>query len=299
MSTAIIRCHKLQKWYAQQQVLHNVDFQIEPGQLTGFLGPNGAGKTTTIRIMLGLLKPSSGSATIFGKSCQTEGKNVRQEIGYLPGDVFFYSSLTGRQTLRFLAGVRQRECTKEMNRLAEVLELDLDKTVRKYSTGMRQKLGLIQALMHKPRLLILDEPTSALDPLIRKNLFDELRRVVDVGRSVLFSSHSLSEVEELCDEIIILRSGQIVEQQKINDLKNKALRRVKIVFGSTQAIPSQIPKLLHVLSTEGATLVGTWTGKSGELVQWLATQEIQDVMIEKPDLNDLFLTYYYDGESSQ
>ena len=299
VTTAIIHCHKLEKWYAAQHVLRSIDFQIEPGQLTGFLGPNGSGKTTTIRILLGLLKPSSGSSTIFGKSCQTDGKNIRQEIGYLPGDVHFYSNLTGRRTLNFLARVRKRDCTDEMLRLADALDLDLEKTVRKYSTGMRQKLGLIQALMHKPKLLILDEPTSALDPLIRKSVFDELRAVVREGRSVLFSSHSLSEVEELCDEIIILRNGQIVEQQQIRHLKNKALRRVKIVFASNNSVPDQLPLSLHVLVLDGATLIGTWTGKTADLVQWLATQKIEDAMIEKPDLNDLFLTYYRDGESTQ
>jgi ABC-2 type transport system ATP-binding protein len=297
LAAPIIHCRNLQKWYAQHHVLRDVDFQIEPGQLTGFLGPNGAGKTTTLRILLGLLKPSSGSTSIFGKSCQTNGKSIRADIGYLPGEIQFYTNLSGRQTLRYLARVRRRDCTDEIDRLAEVLELDLDKTVRKYSTGMRQKLGLIQALMHKPQLLILDEPTSALDPLVRAIVFDELRNVVHAGRSVLFSSHSLSEVEELCDEIIILRSGKIVEQQKISHLKSKALRRVKIAFASPAAIPASLPASLYVRANDNV-LVGTWTGKTTDLVEWLATQKIDDATIETPDLSDLFLTYYRDEESS-
>jgi ABC-2 type transport system ATP-binding protein len=298
MAAPIIHCRNLQKWYAQHHVLQDVDFQIQPGQLTGFLGPNGAGKTTTIRILLGLLKPSSGSTTIFGKSCQTDGKTIRAEIGYLPGEIQFYTNLSGRRTLRYLARVRRRDCTDEIDRLAEVLDLDLDKTVRKYSTGMRQKLGLIQALMHKPQLLILDEPTNALDPLVRAVVFEELRAVVRAGRSVLFSSHSLSEVEELCDEIIIVRRGKIVEQQQISHLKSKALRRVKIVFASTAAIPASLPASLHVRANDN-TLVGTWKGKTADLVEWLAVQKIDDATIEAPDLSDLFLTYYRDEESSQ
>jgi ABC-2 type transport system ATP-binding protein len=298
LTAPAIYCRNLQKWYARHHVLRDVDFQIKSGQLTGFLGPNGAGKTTTIRILLGLIKPSSGSTAIFGKSCQTDGKTIREEIGYLPGEIQFYTNLSGRQTLRFLARVRRRECTNEIDRLAEVLGLDLDKTVRKYSTGMRQKLGLIQALMHKPQLLILDEPTSALDPLVRAALFEELRNVVREGRSVLFSSHSLSEVEELCDEIIIVRSGKIVEQQQISHLKSKALRRVKVVFASPGEIPASLPESLHVRANEN-TLTGTWTGKMADLVAWLATLKIDDATIEAPDLSDLFLTWYRDEESSQ
>lgn len=245
---------------------------------------------------MGLLKPSSGSATIFGKSCRTDGKSVRAEIGYLPGEIQFYTNLTGRSTLKYLARVRRRDCADEIERLANVLELDLGKKVRKYSTGMRQKLGLIQALMHRPQLLILDEPTSAIDPLVRAVVFDELRRVVRDGRSVLFSSHSLSEVEELCDEIIIVRRGKIVEQQQISHLKSKALRRVKIIFASSPAIPASLPAALHVRAHEN-TLVGTWTGKTADLVEWLATQKIEDATIEAPDLSDLFLTYYRDEET--
>lgn len=146
--------------------------------------------------------------------------------------------------------------------------------------------------MHRPQLLILDEPTSALDPLIRNTVFAELRAAVGEGRTVLFSSHSLSEVEELCDEVIILRNGEIVEQKKMDDLKEKALRRVRIVFSSMESVPAAWPSQMNVLTSKGPLLEGTWTGKSDELIQWLSTQVVADVIIEKPDLSDLFLTYY-------
>lgn len=298
MTKTIIKCRSLNKRYGSNDVLNSVDFDIESNQLVGFLGPNGAGKTTTIRILLGLLNPSSGSSTIFGKSCQTKGHTIREEIGYLPGDVHFYPNMTGRRTLDFLANGRRRNCKAEIDRLADVLDLELNKRVRKYSTGMRQKLGLIQALMHKPRLLILDEPTSALDPLIRKVVFDELQNVVGEGRSVLFSSHSLSEVEELCDEVIILRSGRIVEQQKIDALKNRALRRVRVIYSSGDKIPDSYPDQMNLLKRNGDSIVGTWTGASRDLIGWLASQEIRDVTIEKPDLNDLFLTYYQEKDEA-
>ncbi len=290
--TPIIECQLLKKHYGATEVLHSVDFRIQPGRLVGFLGPNGAGKTTTIRILLGLLKPSEGSASIFDRDCQRFGKQIRQQIGYLPGDVHFYPNLTGFRTLKFLADARFRNCREEILRLATIFELDLHKRVRKYSTGMRQKLGLIQAFMHKPQLLILDEPTSALDPLIRKVVFQELQNVVRQGRTILFSSHSLSEVEELCDEVIILRSGRIVEQQDIEALKNNALRRVRLFYASEQETPQQCPSQFNVLNRNSRMIVGTWTGSSQDLIRWLATQQINDLMIEKPDLNDLFLTYY-------
>lgn len=287
----------MSKRYGGATVLDSIDFTIEPRKLVGFLGPNGAGKTTTIRILLGLLSPSAGESTIFGKCSQKEGRVIRSQTGYLPGDVHFYPNLTGRQTLKFMAHARHLDCRAEISRLASVLDLELDKRVRKYSTGMRQKLGLIQALMHKPQLLILDEPTSALDPLVRQSVFEELHKVVSEGRTVLFSSHSLTEVEEICDEVIILRAGEIVEQQKIESLKNRALRRVRLVYPTGNRSES-FPNQLKVINKDGGEVVGTWTGESQELVRWLASQTLQDVIIEKPDLNDLFLTYYQETRST-
>ena len=233
----IITTKNLCKSYGAYRVLYDVDLNVAAGRLVGFLGPNGAGKTTTIRILLGLLRSSSGEARIFGKCCRQYGRSTRADIGYLPGDVHFYPSMSGIATLNHFARVRKKDCSKEIRRLADRFDLPLKRTVRKYSTGMRQKLGLIQALMHKPELLILDEPTSALDPLVRTCVFDELRSVVQDGRTVLFSSHSLHEVDELCDEVIILRQGRIVEQQLIEVLRSRALRKVSITFDQPSSIP--------------------------------------------------------------
>lgn len=291
----VIRTEGLCKSYGEHSVLQNVNFQIASGKLVGFLGPNGAGKTTTIRILLGLLSPSSGEAELFGKPANRSGKLARKQIGYLPGDVHFYPNLTGRRTLEFMAGVRKIDCAREIKRLSDVLQLDLNKTVRKYSTGMRQKLGLIQALMHRPQLLILDEPTSALDPLIRKTVFEELHHVVQDGRTVLFSSHSLHEVEELCDEVIILRNGRVVEQQRIEVLQQRALRKVEIDFGNQK--PSGLPEPFQLIRRKGSTFFGTWTGEISELLKWLDGFLLDDLIIERPDLNDLFITYYSEGDS--
>ncbi len=288
----VIETHQLCKFYGSSQVLHSIDMQIEQGRLVGFLGPNGAGKTTTIRILMGLLSGSSGSVRIFDKPVDKFGKQIRQEIGYLPGDVHLYSNMTAIALLKFLAAARYRNCLSEAMRLSEVFSLDLSKRVRSYSTGMRQKLGLIQALMHRPDLLILDEPTSSLDPLIRNAVFDELRAVTRQGRTVLFSSHSLDEVETLCDEVIILRDGQIVEHQSIDLLKKKALRKIQIVFATENADLTAAPVELTVSSFKRRVLIGTWSGNIGELLHWLRGFNIVDLIIERPDLGDLFIRYY-------
>jgi ABC-2 type transport system ATP-binding protein len=288
----VIETNKLCKSYGRQQVLHSVDMQIGQGRLVGFLGPNGAGKTTTIRILMGLLARSSGSATIFGQQIEGSGKQIRREIGYLPGDVNLYSNMTGLSFLQFLANARRRDCMSEAARLASVLDLDLDKRIRKFSTGMRQKLGLIQALMHKPQLLILDEPTSSLDPLIRNEVFAELRKVTEEGRTVLFSSHSLDEVEALCDEVIILRDGHIVEQQQVEVLKQRAMKRIQVVFGAGHIDLSAAPAELAVFSFEDNVLNGTWTGQIQLLLGWFSNHDVTDIIIERPDLNDLFISYY-------
>ena len=293
----IIQVEKLCKRYGRHEVLQNIDLSIEPGRLVGFLGPNGAGKTTTIRVLLGLLRATAGSAKINGLDCYWSGNVIRKQVGYLPGDVHLYPNLTGQQTLEFMQRVRGSDCQAEIRRLSRVFDLELNRIVRKYSTGMRQKLGLIQALMHRPDVLILDEPTSALDPLVRTEVFAELRETVDRGQTVLFSSHSLDEVEQLCDEVIILRSGEIVEQQKIEVLKQRALRRVQVTFGANQAVPQDRPVELENIVVEGRQLHGTWHGQISILLDWLQPMNIEDLIVERPDLNDLFMTYYSEGQS--
>ena len=288
----MIKADNLSKRYGVHEVLKSINLNVQANRLVGFLGPNGAGKTTTIRILLGLLKASSGFAQIMGRDCYRDGKRIRAEVGYLPGDVHLYSNMTGRATLEFMQRVRGVDCTAEINRLGQAFDLELDRRVRKYSTGMRQKLGLIQALMHRPKLLILDEPTSALDPLIRTVVFDELRAAVEREQTVLFSSHSLDEVEQLCDEVVILRDGAIVEQQTIDVLKNRALRRVQICFQSANDIPEQLPAELHNVSRENSTINATWNADVAELLHWLEPIQVRDLIIERPDLNDLFMAYY-------
>ncbi len=288
-----IEIRQVRKSYGPTEVLHGIDIGVSPGRLTGFLGPNGAGKTTTIRILMGLIRASAGVASILGKPAREFGHELRSEVGYLPGEVRFYTSMTGRATLNFFANARRRNCRGEIDRLADRFDLDLSRTVRKYSSGMKQKLGLIQAMMHRPKLLVLDEPTNGLDPLVRKALFQELQQVIAEQRTVLFSSHTLSEVEELCDDVVILRDGHVIEQESIGVLKQRALRRVEVQFSFGHAPnPSQLPAEMLLQKQDGNRFTGTWGGTVSDLLKWLSTYSVDDVIIERPGLEDLFMAYY-------
>lgn len=284
------------KSFGPKQVLRDVSFSADAGKLVGFLGPNGAGKTTAIRILLGLLRADSGRCQLLGKDCWREGPRVRADVGYLPGEVRLYESLTGASTLDFFAAARGADCRTEIARLRDALQLDLKPSVRAYSSGMKQKLGLIQALMHRPQILVLDEPTNALDPLIRQVLFDELRQRAADGAAVLFSSHTLSEVDELCDEVVILRDGQVVESSTVAALRERALRRVVIRMADDgPTTPPPAPEGLQNASWDDDRLTGQWIGPMAALIEWLHVQRVADVTISPPDLEDLFMAYYNAG----
>jgi ABC-2 type transport system ATP-binding protein len=284
--------HNLCKSYGPHEVLHKANLRVPTGCLFGFLGPNGAGKTTTIRILLGLLRASAGRAEVLGRDAWTEGPRLRAKVGYLPGEVRLYDHLTGRATLAFMDAARGGGATQEIKRLVDRFDLDLGKRVRDYSRGMKQKLGLIQAMVHRPELLILDEPTIALDPLVRQTLFEELRSVARDGRTVFFSSHTLSEVEELCHEVAILRDGWVIEQNRIDVLRAHALRRVEILLEPGTSPTRPPPTGLQISQQADTRIAGTWQGPVAPLVSWLAAQPLRDVTIAPPHLEDLFLTYY-------
>ncbi len=292
-----VTTRELRKSYGRREVLHGVDLRVPAGALYGFLGPNGAGKTTVIRILLGLLRASGGHARVLGKDAWSEGPELRAQVGYLPGDIRWYGGMTGRATLRFFDRVRRTDSRKEVMRLADAFHLDLGQKVRGYSRGMKQKLGLIQALMHKPQLLILDEPTVSLDPLVSETVYAELRTVADEGRTVLFSSHTLSEVDQLCDWVSIVRDGHLIEQSPIAELRARALRHVEIVFAD-DGVPERTPQGLSVARTEGSRMIATWSGPMTDLLTWLACTRLRDVTIAPPDLEDLFMTYY-NAESAE
>lgn len=289
---------QLTKLYGNRVGVKDVSLDIPAGCLFGFLGPNGAGKSTTIRILLGLLRPTEGAARIFDKDCWQQGAAIRRGVGYLPGDLRLYPWLTCRYALRLFGGIRQCEMETAGLKLAEEFNLDIDCTVRAMSRGMRQQLGLILALAHQPDLLILDEPTISLDPLAQDILFRHLRRAVQAGRTVMLSSHTLSEVEDLCDRVGILRKGKLVAHECLADLRSRAARRICIRWKDPKQATSQDPPpFLTNLERGHSEWNAAMTGSAEGLIQWCAQRPIEDIIIEKPELSELFRQYYYDPEA--
>ena len=292
----MIEIERLTRCYGSRTGVEGVSLRIDAGSLFGFLGPNGSGKTTTIRVLLGFLRPTEGRASLFGRDCWQAGRQIRQDVGYLPGDLRLYPSWTGQQYLKLFGQIRRRDIAAAGGDLADRFSLDMAVPVRKMSRGMRQKLGLLLALAHEPQLLILDEPTASLDPLMQEQLLQLLRALAEKGHTVFFSSHTLSEVERLCDRVAIVREGRLVADETLETLRGRARRRFTIRWVRlTDAADVKPPPFLAVDERRNRTWDGSLTGETPQLVQWAATQPIEDLTIGHPDLDSLFRRYYAHG----
>ena len=290
---SVIETDQLTRRYGSRTGVERVSLRVDEGSLFGFLGPNGAGKTTTIRVLLGFLRPSEGRASLFGRDCWNAGRRIREDVGYLPGDLRLYPARTGDELLRVFGLIRRRDVMAPGRDLADRFTLDMSVPVRKMSRGMRQKLGLILALAHEPRLLILDEPTASLDPLMQEELLRYLRARAEQGHTVFFSSHTLSEVERLCDHVAIVREGRLVANEPLEALRSRARRRFTIRWSTaTDAVDIKPPAFLTIDERRNRTWDGSLAGETPELVRWVATQPIEDLTIGHPDLDSLFRRYY-------
>jgi ABC-2 type transport system ATP-binding protein len=289
----VIETQSLTRRYGKRRGIESITLSVPEGSLFGFLGPNGAGKTTAIRVLLGFLRPTTGSARIFGLDCWRESGPAKAEIGYLPGDLRLYPWMNGSEALRMFGSIRRRDMLVGGRQLAEQFDLDLSVTVRSMSRGMRQKLGLILVLAHRPRLLVLDEPTSSLDPLMQTQLHQHLRSLAAAGHTVFFSSHTLSEVEQLCDRVAIIREGVMVANATLDELRVQAGHVVSIQWkDELAALRTEPPACLDVQQRERLTWTGILQGPMHDLVAWLSTQPIDDLVITRPDLEMLFRRYY-------
>ena len=291
---AAILTEGLSKSYESVLALDRLDLRIEPGEIFGFLGPNGAGKTTTIRLLLDLIRPTAGRASVLGMDCQRQSEAVRSATGYLPGDLRLYPGLRGREMVDLMSGLRRNPVDHEYIRsLARRLELDLEKHAGSLSKGNRQKLGIVLALLARPPLLLLDEPTSGLDPIAQRIVWDVLREEANRGTAVFFSSHVMSEVDQVCERVGILRAGRLVAVEPVAELKAHQFRHVEVSFAD--GVPSpEVFQLAGVreLRRDHATLEFEVAGAIAPLLQALAPYHVLDLRTEQPTLDEVLLAFY-------
>ena len=282
----------LKKQFGTVAALRGVSFSVERGEVFGYLGPNGAGKTTTLRIVLGLMQPSGGDALIFGK--KTSDAASRNDVGFLPGDLRLYADMTGTETLDFFARFRPSAPPILRDSLINAFALDhatLHRRLKFLSHGTRQKIGLIVAMQHDPALLLLDEPSNGLDPLVQHAFRKIVRGFAERGQSVLLSSHVLSEVETVCRRVAILRQGEIVALETIDNLRDKVVRKLRVRFRSEAPRLSEVPGVSRS-ELQGREAVLWVRGDLNALLRRLAQVEIDEMVFPEPELEDIFLSYY-------
>jgi len=297
---AAIQIQGLTKHYGKVRALENLDLDIATGEVFGFLGPNGAGKTTTIRAIMDEIRPTSGSASILGMDTHAKSVQIRRHIGYLPGDLAMYPGLTGKDTLTYFANLRGGVDWGYVAELQDRLEVDLSKKVGDLSSGNRQKIGLIQAFMSKPEVIIMDEPSSGLDPLVQREFQAMMREVADEGRTVFLSSHTLSEVQRVADRVGIIRHGHLVTVETVAALRSKGMRRVELELDAhaDATVFEAVPGVSDV-SVGNHHVILSFEGQMGELLKVAADRYgIVNISTQEADLEEIFLTYYHDEKAA-
>ncbi|MGW6462056.1 ABC transporter ATP-binding protein [Streptomyces sp. NPDC055078] len=294
--TDVLRAEGLTKFYGERRGLEDLTLAVPRGEVFGFLGPNGAGKTTTIRLLLDFIRPTRGSVRVFGVDPRRHPEH-RARIGYLPGELAFDGRERAGELLRFLGDARGGVPAQRAADLAERLGLDLSRGIRTLSKGNKQKVGLVQAFMHDPELLILDEPTSGLDPLMQQEFLDMVREARAAGTTVFMSSHILAEVQQVADRAGIIRDGRIVAVERVESLGRRAVRRVEMHFASPvlaegfRSLPA-----VSALNVEGTVLTCVVDGSVDPLIKAAARHTVVDLLVTEPDLETTFLSHYYDQE---
>jgi ABC-2 type transport system ATP-binding protein len=298
MSTIpVIQTHHLTKRYGgSAPALQDLSLTVNPGEIFGYLGPNGAGKSTTIRILMDLIRPTSGTAQLWGQSAQGDTVALHRRIGFMPGDMSLWADYSGAQVVGYFSKVRGGDYTPNVRRLTDRLDLDLSKRIREYSSGNRRKLGLVLALMHDPELLILDEPTSGLDPLVQQTFNELMREQRAAGRTVFLSSHVLSEVQAICDRVAILRHGELKAVETVEKLTRTDFRWVTLTFDAPVS-PSLVAGVDGVsqVSAEDNHLRLRLSGDFDPLLRAASARYIVDIHVAEPTLEEIFLAFYGDA----
>jgi ABC-2 type transport system ATP-binding protein len=287
----VINTIGLSKQYGKQRALHDLNLEVHAGEVLGYLGPNGAGKTTTIRLLLGLISPTAGSATIFGLDVHRDAPEVHRHLAYVPGDPNLWPGLTGKQTLALLGRTHGAFDQAYRDELVKRFDFDPTKKVRSYSKGNRQKLNLIAALMTRAELLILDEPTSGLDPLMEQRFRESIEEAKHNGQTVFLSSHILSEVEALCDRVAILRDGELLEIGTLAEMRHLAAVEVEATFDGPPPDVTNVPGVSAPV-VEGRRLRCHVTGSIQPLLSVLAASGVREMLSAEPSLEELFLSHY-------
>ncbi len=299
--TPIIELKDLTKYYGSSPGIIDINLEIKEGEIFGFLGPNGAGKSTTIRLIIGLIKPTKGEITIFGKNKMTHHLKIVKDIGYLPGDIGLYKELTGNEYLyhflKLRTGKNCRQYDENLMSLQARFNIRFDKKIKTYSKGMRQIIGIIQALMHNPRLLILDEPTSGLDPFMQEEFFSLVLEEKEKGKTLFLSSHILSEVEKVCDRVGIIKKGKLIHVEEMTNYRTMVGKNIKVE--TLEAPERTVEKLSNIIEPRKFTIKNGrvefyFNGDMQKLIDQLAGIKIRDFICETPRIEDVFFRYYED-----
>ncbi|MBO7747952.1 ABC transporter ATP-binding protein [Paenibacillus sp. MWE-103] len=288
----IVDIHRLTKIYGKRRGIRDLTFAIEEGEVFGFIGPNGAGKSTTIRTLLNILFPTSGSATIFGLDIVARSRDIRRQIGYLPSEVFYYDDMKVADLLRYAAAFHHYRGERRTAALLERLDLDPGRKIEDLSFGNRKKVGIVQALLHEPKLLILDEPTGGLDPLMQNEFFELLKEERAKGTTVFFSSHVLSEVQRMCDRVAIIKDGSLVKVETIENLLRNNLRHITLTSLRPETLDLSGIAGIVKQETIGTHVKLLYDGDMKRFVEAIASRPFSDLLVEEPSLDDIFLHYY-------
>ncbi|NOQ40769.1 MAG: ATP-binding cassette domain-containing protein [Anaerolineales bacterium] len=288
---SIIEVNNLTKYYGKARGIVDVSFNVDEGEIFGFIGPNGAGKSTTIRLFCSLIYPTSGEAKIFGKDAIKHGPEIRQDIGYLPSEVFYYEGMKVLELLKYSASFYKKDCSERMYELSDLMELDLKRRIDDLSYGNKKKVGIVQGLLHQPKLLFLDEPTSGLDPLIQQKFFNLIKEENKRGVTIFFSSHMLGEVQKLCNRVAIIKEGSIVDIQDIQTLQRDNYKKIRVVGDDIDEKVFDVPGVIKLEKENGAVNF-IYKGDINLITKLISEKKITDVTIEAPTLEEIFIHYY-------
>jgi ABC-2 type transport system ATP-binding protein len=288
---SIIEVSHLTKYYGKSRGIVDVSFNVEGGEIFGFIGPNGAGKSTTIRLLLSLIHPTSGSATVFGKDVVSHGPEIRRDIGYLPSEVYYYEGMKVIDLLKYSASFYRCDCTERMKDLSELMELEMNRRISDLSYGNKKKVGIVQGLLHSPKLLFLDEPTAGLDPLMQRKFFDLIRQENTRGVTVFFSSHILGEVQRLCSRVGIIREGKIAEISDIHTLQQNNYKKVRVEAQGLDPNAFNLPGVTN-LQSEDSSVHFFFKGDINTVLHSITPLQVSDLTIEEPTLEEIFMHYY-------